>query len=88
MLFLKPTRTIPAFYTYESDVLYAYSIPALYDKGTRTYLLVTWQPLENLDIWVRAARLWYAHKTTIGTSPDLINGNHKTEIKIQMRWRF
>jgi len=75
-------------YTYESDVLYAYSIPALYDKGTRTYLLVSWHPTDNLDIWVRGARLSYSDKKTIGTSPDLIDKSHKTEIKMMLRWKF
>lgn len=75
-------------YLYESDVLYAYSIPMVYGRGTKTYLLVTWQPIKNLTLWARVSRLWYADKETIGTSPNLIDANHKTEFKFQVRWKF
>jgi len=75
-------------YLYENDVLYAYSIPMVYGRGTKTYLLITWQPINNLTIWARVSRLWYADKETIGTSPNMIDANHKTEFKFQIRWKF
>ena len=75
-------------YAYESDVLYAYSIPMMYGRGTRTYLLATWSPAKNLTIWAKAARIWYADKETIGTSPNMIDANHRTEFKFQVRWKF
>ncbi|MBE9512403.1 MAG: helix-hairpin-helix domain-containing protein, partial [Bacteroidetes bacterium] len=31
-------------YTYENDVLYSFSVPALFSKGTRSYLLVKYSP--------------------------------------------
>ena len=75
-------------YAYESDVLYAYSIPMMYGRGTRTYLLASWSPAKNLTIWAKAARIWYADKETIGTSPNMIDANHRTEFKFQVRWKF
>ena len=75
-------------YAYESDVLYAYSIPMMYGRGTRTYLLATWSPAKNLTIWAKASRIWYADKETIGTSPNMIDANHRTEFKFQVRWKF
>lgn len=76
------------FSTFENDVLYAFSIPMVYGKGTRTYMMLTWKPLANLTLWARAARLWYADKQTIGTSPNQIDTNHKTELKFQISWKF
>lgn len=73
---------------YENDVLYAYSIPMMYGRGTRTYLLITWKPIDNLTIWARASRTSYADRDAIGTSPNMIDANHKTEFKLQIRWKF
>lgn len=30
-------------YTYENDLLYSFSIPALYGKGSRSYLMIKWE---------------------------------------------
>lgn len=75
-------------YTYENDVLYAFSIPAFSGKGTRIYLLAKWSISPDLDIWARIGQTWYADDTTIGTGLELIEGNKKTDLKIQLRWKF
>ena len=75
-------------YAYESDVLYAYSIPMIYGRGTRAYLLASWSPAKNLTFWAKVSRTYYADKQTIGTSPDMIDANHRTEFKFQVRWKF
>jgi len=75
-------------YTYESDVLYAFSIPALYDKGTRFYVMVRYQSSANLTLWLRYSQTWYSHKTELGSGMDRIAGNLRSEIKVQVRWKF
>lgn len=75
-------------YLYENDVLYAYSMPMVYGKGTKTYLLATWSPTKNCTIWARVSRLWYADKETIGTSPNMIDANHRTDVNLQVRLKF
>ncbi len=75
-------------YTYESDVLYAYSVPALYDKGTRAYLLCRYKLHSNLDLWIRYSQTWYANKKSIGSGLNEIPGNTKSEIKFQLRWKI
>ncbi|MGE4287318.1 MAG: helix-hairpin-helix domain-containing protein [Salinivirgaceae bacterium] len=75
-------------YTYESDVLYAFSIPALYDKGTRFYVMARYQPSANLTLWLRYSQTWYSHKTELGSGIDRIAGNTRSEIKVQVRWKF
>jgi hypothetical protein len=75
-------------YTYESDVLNAYSVPPLYDKGTRMYLMLQYKMGENLDFWLRYAQTKYINKTEIGSGLNLIEGDTKTEVKFQLRWKF
>lgn len=75
-------------YVYETDVLYGYSIPALYDKGTRAYLMMKYTFFKNLDVWFRVAQTYYANKELIGTGLLEIQGRHKTEATVQVRYKF
>jgi hypothetical protein len=72
-------------YTYENDILYAFSVPSYFDKGQRVYLMLKWRALEQLNVWFRIGRLIYSDRTTVGSGTDLINENHKTEIKVQVQ---
>jgi hypothetical protein len=75
-------------YAYENDVLNAFSIPAFSGRGTRIYLLMKLSLHHSLDLWFRVAQTWYADRKTVGTGLDLIEGNRKTDAKIQLRWKF
>ncbi len=70
-------------YSYESDILYGFSIPSYYYKGNRFYLMFKYKINNNIDTWFRYAVTYYSGKNEIGTGLDLINGNTKSDIKIQ-----
>lgn len=76
-------------YTYENDVLYSFSIPAFYYKGSRAYLLLDWNITRNLELWARVAQTFYTNVTVQSAgSPSEIKGPSKTELKLQIRYRF
>ncbi len=75
-------------YAYESDVLYGYSVPSYSGKGLRCFLLVAWSPARWLELWARYAQTWYSDRNVIGTNLDLINSNTKSDVEIQVRFRF
>ena len=75
-------------YVYERDVLYAFSFPAYFYRGVRHYVLVQYNLNQHLDLWVRWARTDYANQDTVGSDLDQISASHKSEVKIQARWRF
>ncbi len=75
-------------YTYENDVLYSFSIPAVSGNGMRYYLTVRYAATRNLDFWVRFAQTQMFDAKIIGSGLDMINANHKSEIKVQMRLKF
>ena len=54
-------------YTYESDVLYSFSIPAFYDKGFRYYLNLNYSITKKLECWLRWGQTIYADKNSIGS---------------------
>ncbi len=75
-------------FTYENDVLYSFSVPGFNDKGMRWYLNMKIEPARDLDIWFRIAQTYFENRNTIGSGLDMINGNVRTEFKIQMKYNF
>ncbi len=75
-------------YTYENDILYAFSVPSYFDKGQRIYMMLRWSALKQLNVWLRMGRLIYSDRNTVGSGSDLINKNHKTELKIQVQLKL
>lgn len=72
-------------YTYESDVLYSFSVPAFYGRGYRYYFMTKFRITSHIDLWLRYAQTYYPNQTTIGSSYDMINSNKRSEFKVQMR---
>ncbi|WP_428654028.1 helix-hairpin-helix domain-containing protein [Runella sp.] len=75
-------------YAVERDVLYAVSMPAYYDRGFRNFLLLRYAPQPHIDIWLRFARTDMPDHETLSSYVDEINASHRSEIKVQVRYRF
>lgn len=75
-------------YAYESDILYAFSVPGYYYKGNRTYLTMKYTIKRGIDLWLRYARTEYTNRETVGSSLNEIDGNTQSEVKIQVRFKF
>lgn len=75
-------------YAYENDVLYSFSVPALYGKGMRFYLLGKVKLFNALTLYARIGRTIYSDRDEIGNGLTLIEGNHKTDLKIEMIWKL
>jgi hypothetical protein len=75
-------------YTYESDVLYQFSIPSFFDSGIRYYLNTSLKVSENIQIWMRFAHTHYLHIKSKGSGNDEITGNKLYDCKLQLRLSF
>jgi hypothetical protein len=75
-------------YAYENDVLGAYSIPAYSGKGSRFYAILNYKPRRWLEFWVRFAQTRYTHADVVGSGLSEIKGDHRSELKLQMRLSF
>lgn len=75
-------------YAYENDVLYMFSIPAYYNRGTRTYLTIKYKVMRGIDIWLRYGLTYYDNVDVISSGLEEIQGSHKQEIKAQVRFKF
>lgn len=74
-------------YTFENDVLYSFSVPALYDRGTRSYLLAEYR-IGRLTFWMRYAFTRFSDRYKVSSGLQEINGNRSSEIKLQCRLKF
>jgi hypothetical protein len=75
-------------YSYENDVLYGYSIPALQNRGIRFYVNGRYTLKKGLDFWLKYSQTKYNNLEEIGSGLELIEGNKKSEIRIQLRYQF
>ncbi|MET0571255.1 MAG: helix-hairpin-helix domain-containing protein [Pedobacter agri] len=75
-------------YAYEDDVLYSFAFGMYSGKGFRTYLNLKYNVAKKLNIWLRYAMFIYKDVETVGSYLDEIQGNKKSEIKVQMRYQF
>lgn len=79
-------------YAYERDVLYAFSIPAFYNRGWRYYLQLQGKPKRwtigrqhcQLQWWVRWAQTLYGQGHEIGSGQDAVKGNRRSDWKGQL----
>lgn len=76
------------FYTYEKDVLYAFSVPMLYGKGCRYYLNLKYAPMHNLSLYFKIGQTVYSNKETVGTDLEEIQGNRKTDMRLVVKYHF
>lgn len=75
-------------YAYEDDVLYNFNFGVYNGKGFRTYLNLKYKVMKKIDFWIRYALFVYQNTNTVGSGLDQINGNKKTDVKLQLRYQF
>ncbi len=77
-----------AQYVFEKNVLYAFSIPAYSGRGFRNYYLIRYKFSRQFDLWFRYAYTSFRDREIIGSGLDQINGNRRSEITVQTRYKF
>ncbi|HRK28622.1 MAG TPA: helix-hairpin-helix domain-containing protein [Chitinophagales bacterium] len=75
-------------YAFENDVLFVFSIPPYYNRGSRFYLNLRYTPVKNIDIWLRFAQTYWANQTNIGTGNEQISGNVRSDVRAMLRVKF
>jgi hypothetical protein len=75
-------------YAFENDVSYTYSIPASYEKGLRYYINVNYDVNKKMTAWIKWSQTLYNGKNLIGSGLDEIKGSRKSEIRLQLLYKF
>jgi len=77
------------FYSYERDILYAFSIPMYSGLGSRYYLNMHYDLNKNVSFWFKIAQTVYADdRESVSSGNETISGNRKTDIRFLVKWRF
>ena len=75
-------------YAYENDVLYGYSIPGFQNEGVRFYTNLRYNIKRGIDLWLKYAITKYNNLDVIGSGLEEIDGNQRSELKLQVRLQF
>ncbi|MBK6342525.1 MAG: helix-hairpin-helix domain-containing protein [Flavobacteriales bacterium] len=75
-------------YAFENDLIGVFAIPAYYGRGIRWYGMARITPLRRVDVWVRYGAWIYRDQTSISSGLQEINGNVRSDLKVQVRWLF
>jgi hypothetical protein len=87
-LFDTPSGNV-RIYTYQHAVPGDYSIPSFSGRGSNVSTLIRYKIIKGLELWGSISRLFYDDRTIIspGTA-DAILASHKTEIALEISWKF
>ncbi|HEX7367814.1 MAG TPA: helix-hairpin-helix domain-containing protein [Pelobium sp.] len=75
-------------YAYENDVLYGFSIPGFQNQGTRFYTNLRYNLKRGIDLWLKYSYTKFNNASTVGSGLDEIQGDSRSELKLQMRYQF
>lgn len=75
-------------YSYERGMLYSFYIPSFYGIGTRLAFDVRYDIRKNWMFIAKIGQTKYNDRDQIGTGLDVINSNKKTDIQMQLRYKF
>lgn len=75
-------------YTFETNALYVFSVPAYYYQGSRAYVMVRYSFLRKFDLWVRYGSFIYSNRTSLSSGSEQISGNRKQDVTVQLRMSF
>lgn len=75
-------------YAYENNVLYTFSIPAYFYKGSRVYAVFRWKLHKKIDVWMKIAQSTFTNRETISQGNEKIQGNKKTDLTLQLRLKL
>lgn len=75
-------------YAFENDVLYFFSIPAYQNRGSRFYVMSKIKLRRGMDLWLRYSRWMYIDRETIGSGLEEVDGNVRSDVRVQLRVQF
>lgn len=75
-------------YSYEKNLLYAFSSSSFYGKGIRLAFNLRWYVLDKLTLSAKLAWVRYMDREKVGKGLEEIAGCSKTDLNVNMRWVF
>jgi hypothetical protein len=73
---------------YEKGLLYSFSIPSFYGKGERLAFHARYELNEHFIFQAKYGWTHYRDRDIIGSGLEQIDGNTKSDLYLQLRWKF
>jgi hypothetical protein len=86
--FFEATDYDSRLYGFENDLPYSYSIPSVFGKGIRYYVVAQLKVFRQFSFGFRWAQTIYQQQHEIGSGLEMIAGSRKSEIKLQCMYSF
>ena len=75
-------------YAFENSVATVAAVPSFYYKGFHTSVVVAAQPAKHLSVSASVSYTVYDNRATVGTYLDAIAADHRTDVRVQVRYDF
>jgi len=75
-------------YQYENDLTYVFSIPVLFGRGVRAYVLATVVPVEGLTLQAKYGVTVFEDVRRVSSGNNEIEGNRVRDLGVQLRFRL
>lgn len=75
-------------YVFEKDLLYVFSVQAYANQGSRNYIMLQYKPTRKMTLWARYSRYNYKNLSSIGSGLNEIEGQKRSDVKFQIRYKF
>lgn len=75
-------------YAYENDLLFSFSTYPFYGRGFRSFFDMKCTPFHNTDLWFKVANSRVFNRESTDLPEFKPDGKSKTEVKIQIRYKF
>ena len=76
------------FYHYENNLLYTFSIPPYYNRGSRFYINARYRGIRNLTLEGRFAQTFWNNRDQFGSGLEEIDGSQRSEVSFQIKYQF
>ncbi len=75
-------------YVLERDVLWFFALPPYYGQGQRRYVGIEYAIHKKCKIWLKWVEFQFPNLKEIGTAGENIEGNTRTDIRMQIKYNF
>lgn len=75
-------------YSYERGMLYDFSFPSYYGEGLRYAMLVSYKPIDSLQVTAKVSTTNYFDRSSVGTGLQKVDRSSLSDISMQLRWKF
>lgn len=76
------------YYSFENNLIYAFSVPAYYNRGTRFYFNIRYKGIRNLTVEARYDQTFWTNEDSFGSGGEEIDGQTRSRVSAQLIYRF